>query len=109
MWSDRVVGQIGKINGCRVIGVAGSDEKCSYVVDELGFDAAINYKSQDVPSEFQRLCPDGIDVYFDNVGGPVTDAVFENWHSADELLYVARLPITVQFHPLQDPETWGFC
>jgi NADPH-dependent curcumin reductase CurA len=73
-----VVGQIGKINGCFVIGVAGSDEKCSYVVDELGFDAAINYKTQDVSAELARLSPTGVDCYFDNVGGPVTDAVLEN-------------------------------
>ena len=73
-----VVGQIGKINGCRVIGVAGSDEKCAYVVDELNFDAAINYKKQDVSAEFFRLAPRGIDTYFDNVGGPVSDAVFDN-------------------------------
>jgi NADPH-dependent curcumin reductase CurA len=73
-----VVGQIGKINGCFVIGIAGSDEKCDYVVDELGFDASINYKTQDVSAEIARLSPTGVDCYFDNVGGPVTDAVFEN-------------------------------
>ncbi|MDP6667712.1 MAG: NADP-dependent oxidoreductase [Dehalococcoidia bacterium] len=73
-----VVGQVGKLNGCFVIGVAGSDEKCSYVVNELGFDGAINYKTQDVSAEIARLSPTGVDVYFDNVGGPVSDAVFEN-------------------------------
>lgn len=73
-----VVGQIGKINGCFVIGVAGSDEKCAYVTNELGFDAAINYKTQNVSAELAKLAPDGIDCYFDNVGGPVSDAVFEN-------------------------------
>ena len=73
-----VVGQIGKINGCNVIGVAGSDEKCSYVVDELGFDSAINYKTQNVSQELSRLAPNGVDCYFDNVGGPVSDAIFEN-------------------------------
>jgi NADPH-dependent curcumin reductase CurA len=73
-----VVGQIGKINGCFVIGVAGSDEKCQYTIDELGFDAAINYKTQNVSEELARLSPTGVDCYFDNVGGPVTDAVFEN-------------------------------
>ena len=73
-----VVGQIGKINGCFVIGVAGSDEKCQYIIDELGFDAAINYKTQNVSTELLRLSPTGVDCYFDNVGGPVSDAVFEN-------------------------------
>ena len=73
-----VVGQIGKINGCFVIGIAGSDEKCQYTIDELGFDAAINYKTQDVSAELARLSPTGVDCYFDNVGGPVTDAVWDN-------------------------------
>jgi NADPH-dependent curcumin reductase CurA len=73
-----VAGQIGKISGCFVIGVAGSDEKCAYIVDDLGFDAAVNYKTQDVSAEFGRLAPNGIDAYFDNVGGPVSDAVFDN-------------------------------
>ena len=73
-----VVGQIGKINGCNVIGIAGSEKKCHYVTNELGFDTAINYKTQKVSSELKRLSPNGVDVYFDNVGGPVLDAVLEN-------------------------------
>ncbi len=71
----QVVGQIGKITGCRVVGTAGSDEKVDFIVNELGFDAGINYKTEDVPSALAAACPDGIDIYFDNVGGPVTDAV----------------------------------
>lgn len=71
------VGQIAKIMGCRVIGTAGSDEKVRYVRDELGFDEAFNYRAvEDYVSELRRACPGGIDVYFDNVGGPLTDAVF---------------------------------
>ena len=74
-----VVGQIAKIKGCRVVGSAGTDEKVDYIVDELGFDAAFNYKSvTDYHTELQTLLPDGIDVYFDNVGGEITDAVFPN-------------------------------
>ncbi len=72
-----VVGQLAKINGCRVIGVAGWKEKVDYGVDELGFDTGINYKTEDVPARFQELCPAGIDVYWDNVGGPVTDAAMD--------------------------------
>jgi NADPH-dependent curcumin reductase CurA len=72
-----VVGQLGKINGCRVIGVAGSAEKVAYVEHELGFDACINYKTDDVPARLDELCPNGIDVYWDNVGGPVTDAAID--------------------------------
>ena len=72
-----VVGQLAGHAGCRVIGVAGSAEKVDYVVDELGFDAAINYKTEDVPARLADLCPDGIDVYWDNVGGAVTDAAID--------------------------------
>ncbi len=72
-----VVGQLAKLTGCRVIGVAGSDEKIRFITDELGFDAGFNYKTaDDYVAEFKRLCPRGIDAYFDNVGGPITDAVF---------------------------------
>ncbi len=71
------VGQIAKIIGCRVVGIAGADEKIDYLIGELGFDAAFNYKTiTDYPAKLQELCPEGIDVYFDNVGGPITDAVF---------------------------------
>jgi NADPH-dependent curcumin reductase len=70
-----IVGQIGKIKGCRVVGIAGSDAKCKWVVDDLGFDACINYKTQDVGAELDRLCPNGIDINFENVGGPIMDAV----------------------------------
>ena len=74
-----VVGQIAKIKGCRVIGTAGTDEKVAYILDELGFDAAFNYKNvSDYTAKLAELCPDGIDVYFDNVGGRITDAVFPN-------------------------------
>ena len=72
-----VVGQLASHAGCRVIGVAGSAEKLDYVVDELGFDAAINYKTENVPERLRELCPDGIDVYWDNVGGAVTDAAID--------------------------------
>lgn len=70
-----VAGQIAKIKECRVIGIAGGPEKCSYVVDELRFDASIDYKNQDVRAELKRLCPDRVDVYFDNVGGEILDIV----------------------------------
>jgi NADPH-dependent curcumin reductase CurA len=69
-----IVGQIAKINGCRAVGIAGGEEKCRHVVDELGFDAAIDYKSENVAKGLRRHCPDGIDVYFDNVGGEILDA-----------------------------------
>jgi len=72
-----VVGQIAKRNGCRVVGFAGSDEKTAWLTDDLGFDAAINYKTtDDYRAALDEAAPDGVDVYFDNVGGPITDAVF---------------------------------
>ncbi|ELZ60559.1 MULTISPECIES: NADP-dependent oxidoreductase [Halorubrum] len=72
-----VVGQIAKRNGCRVVGFAGSDEKTDWLTDDLGFDAAINYKAtDDYRAALAEAAPDGVDVYFDNVGGPITDAVF---------------------------------
>ena len=70
-----VVGQLAKLRGARAIGIAGGPEKCSYVVDELGFDGAIDYKNDDVATGLRKHCPDRIDVYFDNVGGAILDAV----------------------------------
>lgn len=71
-----LVGQIAKIQGCHVVGIAGTDEKARYVVEELGFDSAFNYKSaRNYRAKLKTLCPQGIDVYFDNVGGAITDAV----------------------------------
>jgi NADPH-dependent curcumin reductase CurA len=70
------VGQIAKLKGCHVVGIAGSDEKIDFLTSELGFDAGINYKTDDVYRALKNKCPDGIDVYFDNVGGTTTDAVF---------------------------------
>ena len=69
------VGQIAKIKGCRAVGIAGGTAKCDYVVDELGFDACIDYKAGDLKGGLRTACPDGIDVYFDNVGGDVLDTV----------------------------------
>ena len=70
-----VVGQIGKLKGCRVVGVAGGPEKCSYVVNELGFDACLDHRAPDFANQLTAACPAGIDVYFESVGGPVFDAV----------------------------------
>ncbi len=70
-----IVGQIAKIKGCRAIGIAGGPDKCRYIVDELGFDAAIDYKAEEIYGALQKHCPKGINVYFDNVGGEILDAV----------------------------------
>ncbi len=69
-----LVGQIAKLKGCRVIGIAGGPEKCRHLVQELGFDAAIDYKTESVDAALGEHCPDGIDIFFDNVGGEILDA-----------------------------------
>lgn len=71
------VGQIARLHGCRSVGIAGGPDKCSLVTGEFGFDAAVDYKSDNFFKSLRAATPDGIDVYFDNVGGPVTDAVFQ--------------------------------
>jgi NADPH-dependent curcumin reductase CurA len=82
-----LVGQIARIKGARAVGIAGGPEKCAYITDELGFDAAIDYKSDDVPAALRRHCPDRIDVYFDNVGGDILDAALA------QLARGARVPL----------------
>jgi NADPH-dependent curcumin reductase CurA len=68
-------GQIAKIQGCRVVGIAGGEAKCKYVVEQLGFDACVDYKHGDLKAELKKHCPKGVDVYFDNVGGEILDTV----------------------------------
>lgn len=82
-----VAGQIAKIKGCRAVGVAGSDAKCDYVVKELGFDACINRKSQELSSAIKAACPNGIDVYFDNTAGSILEAVLQ------QINIGARIPL----------------
>ncbi len=81
------VGQIGKLKGCRVVGIAGGPEKCAYAVETLGFDACIDHKSEDFKAQLKAVTPDGIDVYFENVGGKVFDAVLRNLNP------FARVPV----------------
>jgi len=82
-----VVGQIAKIKGCRAVGVVGSDKKCDYVVNELGFDACINRKTQDLNSALKAACPNGIDVYVDHTAGPILEAVLQ------QINLGARIPL----------------
>lgn len=69
-----IVGQIAKIKGCTAVGIAGGADKCKYVVEDLGFDACIDYRNEDVKERLKQECPKGLDVYFDNVGGEILDA-----------------------------------
>ena len=72
-----IVGQLAKADGLNVIGVAGDSEKCEWIVNELGFDGAINYKSDDIPAKLAELAPKGVDIYFENTGGAVQQPVFD--------------------------------
>ena len=69
------VGQIAKVKGCRVVGIAGGQDKCDYVVNTLGFDACVDYKTGDTRKALRAACPNGVDIYFDNVGGEILDVV----------------------------------
>ena len=77
-----IVGQIAKVKGCRAVGLTGSDEKCVWLVDELGYDAAVNYKTANLRVALKEACPDGIDVFFDSVGGEILNTVLThlNYH-----------------------------
>lgn len=97
-----LVGQIAKIKGCRAIGIAGADDKIEYLTGELGFDGAFNYKTEsNYYEKLKELCPKGVDVYFDNVGGEITDAVFRLINTK------ARISICGQIsqYNLEKPET----
>ena len=97
-----VVGQIAKIKGCRVVGTAGTDEKIAYILDELGFDDAFNYKNvTDYQAKLEELFPDGIDVYFDNVGGRITDGVFPNLRVKGRVVICGQ----ISQYNLEKPET----
>jgi NADPH-dependent curcumin reductase len=82
-----VVGQIAKIKGCRMVGIAGGPDKCRYVVEELGFDACIDHRSADFPQQLALACPKGVDIYFESVGGKVFDAVLPILNAC------ARIPV----------------
>ena len=89
-----VVGQIGKIKGCRVVGIAGSDEKIEHIQKKFGFDAGINYKTTDNMTEaIKENCPDGVDVYFDNVGGEILDAALQNINKAARIINCGAISI----------------
>ena len=102
----QVVGQIGKNMGCRVVGIAGTDAKVNYVVGERGFDAGINYKTQDLDAALAEACPLGVDVYFDNVGGPVTDAVMERTNTYARVVICGYIAEYNLVEPAQGPRPY---
>uniref|UniRef100_A0A3Q4B9J8 15-oxoprostaglandin 13-reductase n=1 Tax=Mola mola TaxID=94237 RepID=A0A3Q4B9J8_MOLML len=87
-----IAGQIGRLDGCvRVVGICGSEEKCRTLVEELGFSAAINYNHEDIPMKLKECCPDGIDVYFDNVGGATSDTVISQMNNGGHVILCGQI------------------
>ena len=101
-----IVGQIGKIKGCRVIGIAGSDEKCRWIVDDLGFDAAINYKKEDVGAALDKHCPNGIDINFENVGGEIMDAVMARMNNFGRMALCGMISQYNATGPMAGPKSF---
>lgn len=85
------VGQIAKLLGCRVVGIAGSDDKVRFLKQEIGFDGAVNYKTEDISEALDKACPEGIDIYFDNVGGPVSDTVIGKTNSWGRIVLCGQI------------------
>ncbi len=102
-----LVGQIGKIKGCRVVGIAGSDDKCQWLVDELGFDAAINYKTENLRESLKKHCPNGIDVDFENVGGEILDAVLSLINSRARIVLCGLISQYNATEPVPGPYNFG--
>lgn len=102
----QIVGQIGKIKGCRVIGIAGGADKCRFVVDELGFDAAIDYKAEDVGAALDRLAPDGVDINFEQVGGPIMSAVVSRMKLFGRMPLCGMISTYNATDPREEPGRW---
>jgi NADPH-dependent curcumin reductase CurA len=101
-----VVGQIAKIKGCKVVGIAGGAEKCNYIVKELGFDAAIDYKSEDVRKSLHQHCPDGINIYFDNVGGDILDAALAQLARGARVVICGAISQYCNTTPIKGPSNY---
>ncbi|XP_071381514.1 prostaglandin reductase 2 isoform X1 [Centroberyx affinis] len=87
-----IAGQIGRLDGCvKVVGVCGSAEKCRALVEDLGFSAAVDYRQDDVPARLRECCPDGVDVYFDNVGGPISDTVIAQMNHGSHVILCGQI------------------
>lgn len=101
-------GQLAKSMGCRVVGLAGTDDKCQWLVNELGFDAAINYKSEQgrLSEAITSACPNGVDVYFDNVGGAILDAALLNINSNARIVFCGAISTYNSVEPVPGPYNW---
>ncbi|QDQ27747.1 NADP-dependent oxidoreductase [Chitinimonas arctica] len=101
-----VVGQIAKLKGARVVGIAGGADKCRYLLDELGFEAAIDYKAENVTAALARHCPQGINVYFDNVGGDILDAALANLAHGARVVICGAISQYNNTTPVQGPANY---
>jgi len=101
-----VVGQIAKIKGCRVVGIAGGPEKCQFIMKDLGFDAAVDYKAEDVRKALQTHCPKGVDVYFDNVGGEILDAVLTQLARGARIVICGAISQYNNTSPIKGPSNY---
>ncbi|MEV6652001.1 NADP-dependent oxidoreductase [Streptomyces sp. NPDC051219] len=101
-----IVGQIAKLKGCRVIGIAGGERKCRMLVEEFGFDAAIDYRSDDVKKSLRELAPDGVDVYFDNVGGDILDAVLTRLARGARIVICGAISQYNSVEPVKGPANY---
>jgi NADPH-dependent curcumin reductase CurA len=101
-----VVGQIARIKGCRAIGIAGGADKCRYLTGELGFDGAIDYKAEDVKAALKQHCPEGIDVYFDNVGGEILDAALARLAMRARIVICGAISQYNNTRPVQGPSNY---
>jgi NADPH-dependent curcumin reductase len=102
----QTVGQLAKIKGCRVVGIAGGKEKCDWVVNELGFDACIDYKAGNVKAALKDACPKGIDVYFDNVGGEILDDVLARIGRGARIIICGAISQYNNTTPVQGPKNY---
>ena len=102
-----IVGQIAKLNGCRVIGIAGGPAKCGWLASELGFDGVIDYKSEDVGTALDRLCPDGVDMSFENVGGEIMDATFNRLRKHGRMAVCGLISAYNKEGPIGGPTDFG--
>jgi NADPH-dependent curcumin reductase CurA len=102
----QTVGQLAKIKGCRVVGIAGGPDKCRWVVDELGFDACIDYKSGSVRDGLKQHCPNGVDIYFDNVGGEILDHVLARINRKARIVICGAISQYNNTTPVQGPKNY---
>jgi NADPH-dependent curcumin reductase CurA len=102
----QTVGQLAKIHGCRVVGIAGGAEKCAWVVDELGFDACIDYKAGAVREGLKTHCPKGVDIYFDNVGGEILDQVLAKLAPKARIIICGAISQYNNTTPVQGPKNY---